>query len=242
MAGESQDQSHLDRKYFIDSHIYNCPFCNRRHVAYEMTGYDVFNWANMKQCWVYFVRCRSCLRTSMHLSYDKLLSSSPFGEDMLQFKDELDLDSLIFYSVPTSFFVMDERIPRIIRELIAEAEGSLKMNFLTGASACMRKAIYELLLSEKAEGEHYEDKIKSLKTKYPDSDPVLFEILGHIQGMTSDKVHEQSWPKWDSKNLTLIIETLKAVLHDIYVAPRLKADRSKRIGALLKEIKGPNPS
>ena len=60
--------------------------------------------------------------------------------------------------------------------------------------------------------------------------------------MTSDKVHEQSWPKWDSKNLTLILETLKAVLHDIYVVPAIKAERSQKIGNLLKEVKGKPPT
>ena len=55
-----------------------------------------------------------------------------------------DIDSKIFYSVPSSFHVVDvvdERIPRNIRELITEAEGCLKSNFLTGASACTRKVV-----------------------------------------------------------------------------------------------------
>jgi hypothetical protein len=53
--------------------------------------------------------------------------------------------------------VLDNRINVTIRELITEAEGCLKMNFLTGASACIRKAIYELLVLEEATGEHYEE-------------------------------------------------------------------------------------
>ena len=108
------------------------------------------------------------------------------------------------YTQPTSFFTIDSRIPRIIRELITEAEGCLKMNFITGASACMRKAIYELLVKENAIGDDYTDRIRSLKQKYPDSDE-SFDVLSHIQDMTSDKIHEQSWDKWDSKNLKLII-------------------------------------
>ncbi len=68
--------------------------------------------------------------------------------------------------MPTSFFVIDARIPGIIRELITEAKGCLKMNFLTGASSCARKAIYELLVIERAEGADYETRIKSLKPKY----------------------------------------------------------------------------
>ena len=93
----------------------------------------------------------------------------------------------------------------IIRELINEAEGSLKMNYLTGASACMRKAIYELLVYEKIEGDSYKDRINSLKGLYSLIDPELFDVLGHIQQMTSDKVHEQTWDKWNSPTLRLII-------------------------------------
>jgi hypothetical protein len=140
--------------------------------------------------------------------------------------------------VPTSFFVLDDRIPSVIRDLITEAEGSRKMNFLTGASACARKAIYEFLVREKAEGENYDDKIKSMKAKFPGIDTELFDVLGHIQDMTSDKVHEQSWPKWDAKNLTLIIESLKAVLHEVYVVPQEKKNRSKRVQELLRDVRG----
>jgi len=175
----------------------------------------------------------------MHLSYEEIAHFyPPLGgrSGLYIFNDDIDIDSSIFYSVPTSFFAIDSRIPRIIRELITEAEGSLKMNFLTGASACIRKAIYELLVIEKVDGQYYEDKIKSLKVKYPLSDSDLFDILGHIQQMTSDKIHEQSWDKWDSKNLQLIIETLKTVLYDIYVIPQIKTERSILIKQLREKV------
>jgi len=171
----------------------------------------------------------------MHLTYDAekifIMSGRTFALSggHYVFKGDIDIDSHIFYSVPTSFFILDQRMPRIIRELISEAEGCLKMNHLTGASACMRKAIYELLIKEKAKGNDYESRIKSLKDKYSDVDPSYFDILTHIQDMTSDKIHEQSWDKWDADNLKLIIETLKSILHDIYVLPEEKAERSKKI-------------
>ena len=167
----------------------------------------------------------------MHLSYEDIRSPNRGF-----FEGNIDIDSKIFYSVPTSFFVIDSRIPSVIRELITESEGCLKMNFLTGASACMRKAIYELTIKEKAEGEDYESKIKSLKSKYPSIDSELFDILAHIQSMTSDKIHEQSWDKWDSPNLKLIIETLKTILHEIYVSPEIKAGRFKTIMQLKEDI------
>jgi transcription elongation factor Elf1 len=227
------DDSYLDKKYFIDSDVYNCPFCNRRNVKYHIFLRTSFNWSEDKTCYVYFVICNSCSKSSMHLSYENIVhqigSSFYFIEDV---------DRKIFYSVPTSFFVLDNRINKILRELISEAEGCLKMNFLTGASACMRKAIYELMVIEKCSKPHYEEKIKELKSKYKNTDPTLFDILGHIQDMTSNKIHEQSWDKWDSNNLTLIIETLKTVLYDIYVIPAIKKQRSAEIKQLKERVEG----
>ncbi|MDP2363832.1 MAG: hypothetical protein Q8M94_08690 [Ignavibacteria bacterium] len=233
------DMSYLDKKYFIDDHVYNCPFCNRNNVAYTLRGDASFDWSNSKKCYIYFITCDSCGKRSLHLSYEKIIDESTRGSyKQLRFLNDIDIDSSIFYSVPTSFFVLDDRIPRILRELISESEGCIKMNFLTGASACMRKAIYELLILEKVNADSYEDKIKSLKKKYPDSDPSLFDILSHIQQMTSDKIHEQSWDKWDTKYLRLIIETLKTALYDIYVVPEIKKERSSFIQKLRKTVIG----
>ena len=147
---------------------------------------------------------------------------------------------MIFHSAPASFFVLDERIPVVIRELISEAEGCLKMNFLTGASACARKAIYELTIKEQATGADYEGRTKSLKIKFPAIEATLFDVLAHIQDMTSDKIHEQSWDKWESPNLTLIIETLKVVLHEIYVAPKERDARSLQIQKLREQVVAKN--
>lgn len=171
----------------------------------------------------------------MHLSFTDLTETQGAGRAS-SFTYQGDLDSVIFYSVPTSFFVMDDRIPRVLRELITEAEGSLKMNFLTGASACTRKAIYELLVAEKVEGTDYAARIKSLKAKHPDVDPSLFDVLAHIQDMTSDKVHEQSWDKWDSPQLRLILETLKAVFHEIYVVPNERQARAQAVIQMREQL------
>ena len=225
------DQSYLEKKYFIDEYRYNCPYCNIRNVQYSLDFTYSFNWSDKKECYVYFVKCSHCENISMHLSYEDIRSSS-----LKFFEGDIDIDAKIFYSVPTSFFVMNSRIPSVIRELITESEGCLKMNFLTGASACMRKAIYELTIIERAEGKDYESRIKSLKLKYPSIDPELFDILSQIKDMTSDKIHEQSWDKWDSHYLKLIIETLKTILHEIYVAPKIKGDRLKSIRKLKEKL------
>ncbi len=234
-----QDQSHLDKKYFIDADVYNCPFCNRNNVIYGVECHFEFDWKSTKRCHGYLVKCSSCENTSMHLSFDTLHEYKSYGgSPFLQFIEGMDdMDAKIFFSVPTSFFVMDDRIPSVLRELMTESEGCLKINFLTGASACMRKAIYELLVFENTVGNDYETRIKSLKNKYPDCDPYLFDILSGIQGMTSDKIHEQSWDKWDSRNLMLIIETLKTILYDIYVSPKVKMEQLRSIQKLQEDLK-----
>ena len=113
-------------------------------------------------------------------------------------KDQ-ELDDLFFYSVPTSVFAIDDRIPKQIRELLTEAEGCLKSNFLTGASACARKIVYELALREKAEGDDYEARVKSLKTKLPHVDGAFFDTLVTVQEVTSEKVHENWYDRSECK-------------------------------------------
>jgi len=237
-----ENKSYLDKKYFIDQYVYNCPFCNRRNVKYIVINRFSFNWSENKECFIYLVKCTDCDKVSMHLSNENIVEviSPQYERDFYQFEDGIDIDSKLFYSRPTSFFVMDSRIPAIIRELITEAEGCLKMNFLTGASACMRKAIYEFTIEEEAEGDNYESKIKSLKSKHQSIDSELFDILAAIQDMTSDKIHEQSWDKWDSSNLKLIIETLKTFLNEIYVLPRKKEEKIKKILQLRENAKRKN--
>jgi len=170
----------------------------------------------------------------MHLTFQQLQDPNYSGSS--RFRDDVDLDQAFFYSVPTSFFVVDSRIPRVIRELITEAEGCAKMNYLTGASACTRKAIYELLSLQKTEGPNYDDKIKHLAFMHPAIDAELFEILGHIKDITSDHFHEQSWITWDGKHLQLFLETFKAVLHEIYVVPDEKKSRADSVRALREQL------
>lgn len=226
------DSSHLDNKYFIDPTKYNCPFCNRRHVSYTLQGWHKFNWTDNKPAFVYFVKCDSCSKESMHLSFKQFLDPKwNFGRFIAG-----DIDGVIFYSVPSSFHVIDTRIPGDIRELISEAEGCLKSNFLTGASACVRKAVYELAQREDATGDTYDERLKSLKQKLPAVDPTYFDTLLTIQQLTSDKVHEESYDGWEGKHLRLILATLLEAVREIYVVPALRAEKRSSILALKGQV------
>ncbi len=232
------DLSYLDKKYFIDPRIYNCPFCKRNNVSYSMIDHFEFHWGENKICHGYIVRCDSegCQKTSMHLSFEELRSYGRSGYYNSIFADGIDIDSALFFSQPTSYFILDSRIPEKVRELIYEAENCRKSNYLVGASACLRKAIYELLDHEesiiknsKTGYPDYQASIKNLKKKYPSVASELFDALGHIQEMASDNVHEGSWEAWDSPKLRFIIELTKATLHEMYVVPE---ERKERLGLL----------
>jgi len=237
---ENYDKSYLDKKYFIDEKIYNCPFCNRRHVSYRVVDNTKFNWTNNKDCFVYIVRCISCDKFSFHLSYESI----PLHRYHVAYEypcyfdinEGEELDPKFFYSVPTSFFTIDGRIPKVLRELLSEAEGCQKSNFLTGASACIRKLIYELAIKEDAVGDSYDDRIKSLKKIFTDIDGEYFDSLLIIQQVTSDKVHEDSYEGWDSNHLNLILATITEILNEIYVLPEIKKDKREKLLKLKKEV------
>jgi len=230
------DLSHLDKKYFIDPHIYNCPFCKRNNVSYSMTDHFVFDWSDKKLCAGYLVKCDSegCGKTSIHLSFKELRASYvEYNQKKYnnQFAKGTDIDAGIFFSQPTSYFILDNRIPEIVRELVYEAENSRKSNFLVGASACLRKAVYELLEYEKAIVKNkktghaiYQESIKNLKSKFPKVEEQLFDALGHIQELASDFIHEGSWDAWDSPKLRVLIELTKVILHEMYVVPEERKD------------------
>lgn len=121
---------------------------------------------------------------------------------------------------------------------MTEAEGSLKSNFLTGASACARKLVYELSTIEKADGNNYEERIKSLKRKREDIEEEFFDTLATIQQVTSEKVHEKSYDGWQAKHLRMILSTLNEILGLMYVIPEVRKEKRKSILALKEELIG----
>ena len=240
------DQSHLDRKYFIDNEVYNCPFCNRNNLKYKIIHRGSFDRNNNKVCFYYIVKCSSCGKVSLHLSYNDIsieyTSGIKFRLTNKETDKEIEIDDNIFYHQPTSFFVIDSRINEKIRNLISEAEWCLKMDYLVWASACLRKAIYELIALEKAESfrenwyVNYEASIKKLKTIFPDVQGDLFDAMSEIQELVSDNIHEKSWGKRDSENIKNITLLLKEILYEMYVIPAQRKERFKTIPLLKKEI------
>lgn len=235
------DSSHLDNKYFIDKYVYNCPFCKRGNVAYVLEYPYSFDWSHEKPCYIYIAHCSSCDNRSMHLTFENINVVQIAGRTRYRFKinEQEELDTKFFYSVPTSFFTLDNRIPKKLRLLFTEAEGCLKSNYLTGASVCVRKIIYELAILEKASGDNYDERIKSLKDKRSDVEPEYFDTLLTIQQLTSDKVHEDSYDGWETSHLKLLLSTLGEILTLMYVIPEIRKEKRASILALKEKLTKP---
>ncbi len=173
------------------------------------------------------------LKTEDKLSFLKSIKNSSTIYYSRFYDDEgnkldLNIDDTLILNIPTSFFTIDNRIPKKFRELITEAEKCVQNNCLTGASACIRKTIYELIAHEKLEGKDYTEKIKFLKGKHSSLNDTYVDILAAIQGITSDQVHEKSYENFDNQHAKVYIEVLKEVFNQIYVIPdELKTKQSK---------------
>jgi hypothetical protein len=155
----------------------------------------------------------------------------------LYFEKGVDIDDAIFYHMPSSDFSCRPDIPEKLRELLEEANTCLKANALTGASACIRKAIYEFLAKHELKSKDYKEQIKELKKQYPTIDSQYFDILNDVQGITSIQLHEGECEKYDARCVKLYLKVLQQVFFEVYILPkRLKAD-NQEISRLHKEIK-----
>lgn len=257
----------LNNKYFIDDKAFNCPFCGLRNTTYTILAIMEHDISKNKKGKVIFIRCDRCLKISVHFApYDikvtkwdtnkkgvirtsnfELFFNMSYGiffENGDSDDSISDLDSKIYHSIPSSFFSMDERIPKEMRMLFDEAQECKKSNLKIGASACLRKLIYTLLFEQlnKKEGkikcslknlgyEHYSDCIKALKEYHPSLD-VFIEPLSDITGITSEQVHEASWGEISVNDLSICLEAVKELLYQIYVYPAVLQERRNKINQM----------
>lgn len=249
------DNAALNNKYFIDDKAFNCPFCGLRNTTYTVLAIMQYNLSKTKEGRVAFVRCNKCKKVSIHflsedISYPTynsqysgvvLLNAYAWSGDISFSSTECDIDSKIFHNIPSSYFTMDERIPKEMRKLFDEAQECKKANLKIGASACLRKLIYTLLFEQlnKKNGtikqslkdlgyEHYSDCIKALKEYHPTLE-IFIEPLEDITGITSDQVHEASWSEISSDDITICLASIKDLLNEIYVHPAILKERRDNI-------------
>ena len=80
------------------------PVLQRGSVQFYTAGATDFDWTDKKVCTAYFVKCASCNNVSMHLSFKREEIAEFRGDRWFAFLLGVDLDSAMFYSVPTSLF------------------------------------------------------------------------------------------------------------------------------------------
>ncbi len=267
------DLSDRDSKYFVSGDTYNCPYCNRRNIKYSIKESGSFDWNRDRTAHFYVVSCSDCNYNSFHLSWYNLARSpnrqkefmttpthqsyqenpnAPIGHGRVEKKEKIqlegyekvELDDVFFYHQPTSFFTLNSLIPSAVREPLNEAQNCLKNNFLTGASAGLRKAIYKLLKHEKIafqneDGNYitYNQRIKLLSQKFPNIDQGYFHDLEDIQGLTSQELHENDWEDLKPGTLRFLLEVTQQLLNDMYVVPKERQKRRQKIIDLKKIAK-----
>jgi len=126
------------------------------------------------------------------------------------------------------FLTLDDQISSPLRALLDEADGCLRMNFMTGGGACAGRAL-DLLLSEQGivTGDRAHQ-IQELGKKQPAVADSFLRVLAQV---ISD-----SGGTWDAARLTLAIALLKAIAYEIYVLGPERTERATYVIGLLERF------
>ena len=132
------------------------------------------------------------------------------------------------FAVP-SFLTPHDQVPAALRDVLVEADGCLQNGFLTGGTACSRRAIEMMLTSARVDGDTFEQRVKSLHDKHgvPQMLTSILVQCGTAIGRDGTKL--------SGKVLELFLATMKAVAHELYV---LGPERSQRL-QYIRNLVGP---
>src|SRR5438132_5414486 len=89
------------------------------------------------------------------------------------------------------FLAMDRRVPEAVRALVEEADGCLNMNFATGGSACIRRAIRKAFEVENVEAEDWASSVQALRQKHQGVAPTLFQVI-ELLGAGEEALHNDA--------------------------------------------------
>jgi len=129
-----------------------------------------------------------------------------------------------------AFLVTDDYVPGAFRDLLTEADGCLQKGFLTGGTACARRALDLLLTVAKTEGSTYEDRLQSLGDKHSIA-KMLTSILVQCGGASARDNATLS-----VEVLQLFIVTMKAVVYELYVVGPERTNRLQYVSSLVTSV------
>ena len=125
------------------------------------------------------------------------------------------------------FLTMDRRVPDAIRTLVEEADGCLNMNFATGGSACIRRAIRKTFEVEDVEADDWASSVQALGQKHQGVAPTLFQVI-ELLGAGEEPLHNDA--------LRAIIATFKGILYEVYVLGEERAETLAYLSKLLQAV------
>ena len=134
-----------------------------------------------------------------------------------------------------NFLNIDSRVPSALRDLLAEADGCLKMGFLLGGTVCAQRAIQSLLSLESVNGANDDARLRALSDKYPSVPKVLFAVCARFRDASST---EQS--PLDKDRLNLLMVTLKLMLYEVYVIAKERTESLEFLQRILERLDGEN--
>ncbi|MGH9174163.1 MAG: hypothetical protein ACRD1H_07380, partial [Vicinamibacterales bacterium] len=137
-------------------------------------------------------------------------------------------------AVPT-FLNVDSRVPGALRDLLAEADGCLKMGFLLGGTVCAQRAIQTLLTLEDVNGPNDDARLRALSDKYAGVPKVLFAVCARFREASAG---DQT--PLDKERLNLLMVTLKFMLYEIYVIARERTESLEHLQKILERLDGEN--
>lgn len=267
---KSTDLAHRDDQYFIDEEAYNCPFCKRGNVHYKLFEYDSYDRSNNEEVFYYISQCLSCSKKAIHMSrYDLAIHNLSFvfppkkrvpsyadrGGHVLSYQnipihdqdgqEILTLDQAFYRHEPAHYFNLDERIPKAIRLPLEEAGNCLSSDYLTGATACLRKAIYKLLQvndipAKKGERQFlkYDQRVDLLESKCEEEQILIsndaFTDLKDIHYVSSQELHDDDWEEFDSSKLHHLMIVMQEILYELYIVPDERTKRRQKTALIRK--------
>jgi CheY-like chemotaxis protein len=126
------------------------------------------------------------------------------------------------------FLTPDPHISAPLRAVLDEADGCLRMAFLTGGGACAVRALDLLLTEQGIVGTDRAHSLRELGKKHPAVAEAFLRMLLQVMSDSS--------ALWEIKRLTLAIVLLKAVAHEIYVLGPERTERASYVLALVERF------
>ena len=130
-----------------------------------------------------------------------------------------------------AFLTLDSRVPPVVRDLLAEADGCVTNGFLTGGTACAQRAIQALFTYEKVSGEDPPGRVRALMEKHPAVPQMLSTVLLQFGDSTA-----RDGAKLSANGLALLTATLKAIVYEIYVLGPERAERLQHVRQIYDSI------